>query len=138
LEWIRKASGGEPQSFEWLAKDKAGRLFWVEMSMRRATIGGQDRLLVTVHDITGRKQAEEGLLREKNFTDAVVDSVPGLLYLYDDQYRLVRWNKKLEETSGYSPEELSHMHILDWVEGEDKALIASASRKVFMEGQASV
>jgi len=52
LGWICKASGGEPQGFEWLAKDKAGRLFWVEVNMRRATIGGQDRMLVTVHDIT--------------------------------------------------------------------------------------
>ncbi len=138
LERIRKAAGGEPQVFEWRVKDKAGRLFWVEVNMRRATIGDQERLLVTVHDITGRKQAEEELLREKNFTDAVVNSVPGLLYLYDDQSHLVRWNKKLEEVSGYSSEELLHMQILDWVEGKDKALIASAAQKVFMEGQASV
>ena len=138
LGWIRKAAGGEPQVFEWRAKNKAGRLFWVEVNMRRATIGGQDRLLFTVHDISKRKQAEEELLREKNFTDAVVNSVPGLLYLYDDQYHLMRWNNKLEELSGYSSEELSHMQILDWVEGEDKARIASAAQKVFMEGQASI
>lgn len=138
LERIRKAAGGEPQVFEWRVKDKAGRLFWVEVNMRRATIGDQERLLVTVHDITSRKQAEEELLREKNLTDAVVNSVPGLLYLYDDQSHLVRWNKKLEEVSDYSTEELEHMYILDWVEGEDKALIASAAQKVFMEGQASV
>ena len=138
LERIRKAAGGEPQSFEWLAKNKVGRLFWVEVNMQRTTIGDQEHLLVTVHDITGRKQAEEELLREKNFTDAVVNSIPGLLYLYDDQYHLVRWNNKLEELSGYSSEELSHMQILDWVEGEDKARIASAAQKVFMEGQASI
>lgn len=55
LKWIRKAAGGEPQVFEWRAKDKAGRLFWVEVNMRRASIGGQDRLLVTLHDITEQK-----------------------------------------------------------------------------------
>jgi len=138
LKWIHRSAEGEPQSFEWLVKNKAGRLFWVEVNMRRATIGSQERLLVTVHDITKRKQAEEELLREKTFTDAVVNSVPGVLYLYDDQYHLVRWNNRLEELSGYSTEELSHMQILDWVEGEDKARIASAGQKVFMEGQASI
>ena len=100
--------------------------------------GVTDRLLGITLDITKRKQAEEELRREKNFTDAVLNSIPGLLYLYDDQHHLVRWNKKMEEVSGYSSEELSHMQILDWVEGEDKARIASAVEKVFMEGQASV
>ncbi len=138
LKRIHNAAGGEPQVFEWRAKDKAGHLFWVEVNMRRVTIGGQDRMLVTVHDITKGKQAKEELLREQSFTDAVLNSIPGLLYLFDDQYHLVRWNKKMEEVSGYSSEELSHIQIFDWVEGEDKARIASAVQKVSMEGQASL
>ncbi len=42
---IRQAAAGEPQLFEWLSKDKNGRLFWVEVSLKRAVIGGQDRVL---------------------------------------------------------------------------------------------
>ena len=34
LGWIAKAAQGEPQLFEWKAKDKSGRLFWVEVKMR--------------------------------------------------------------------------------------------------------
>ena len=65
-------------------------------------------------DITDRKNAEETIKREQNFTEAVLNSVPGLLYLYDDQGRLIRWNKKHEEITGYNPEELSQMHLMDW------------------------
>ncbi len=65
LKWIRKAAEGEPQVFEWRVKDKAGRLFWVEVNMRRATIGGQDRLLVTVHDITEQKRAQAQILNQQ-------------------------------------------------------------------------
>ncbi|MBN2401399.1 MAG: PAS domain S-box protein [Spirochaetes bacterium] len=56
--WCEKAVKEGPQSFEWMAKDKYGHLFWAEVNMERTVIGELDCLLVTVRDITGRKQAE--------------------------------------------------------------------------------
>lgn len=56
---INKAAAGEPQIFEWMAKDKAQRLFWVEINLKRAVIGGKYRILAIVRDITERKQTEE-------------------------------------------------------------------------------
>lgn len=65
LGWMQKAAGGEPQIFEWQAKAKDGRLFWVEENMRRATIGGQERLLVAARDITERKIARENVIQRE-------------------------------------------------------------------------
>lgn len=59
LTWIKKAVEGEPQLFEWTAKDKAGKLFWVEVNLKRSVIGGDERLLAIVRDITERKRAAE-------------------------------------------------------------------------------
>jgi len=75
-------------------------------------------------DITQRKQAEAALARERLFTNAVLDSVPGLLYLYDEEGRLVRWNRRHEELTGYSGDELAGRYLLDWFEGEHRAQIA--------------
>lgn len=59
MAWLAKAREGEPQLFEWRAKARNGRLFWVEINLRRAAIGGsQDVILVVVRDISERKQAE--------------------------------------------------------------------------------
>jgi len=58
IAWIRKAGREQPQLFEWLARDRNGRLFWVEVSLKRAKIGGVDRLLGIVRDISERKNAE--------------------------------------------------------------------------------
>ncbi len=91
-------------------------------------------MLGTYEDITDRKRAEEALQREKAFTDAVLDSVPGLLYLFDDQGHLVRWNKRFEENIGYSTEELTGMYYLDFFEGEDKIRAEEAVGRVFHEG----
>jgi PAS domain S-box-containing protein len=54
-----RAAHGEPQNFEWRAKDREGRLFWVEANLKNTKIGGEDRLLTVVRDITVRKQTED-------------------------------------------------------------------------------
>lgn len=53
-----KAARGEPQLFELLVKDKLGRAFWVEVSLRRAVIGDKYQLLAITRDITERKESE--------------------------------------------------------------------------------
>ena len=56
INWIQKAAGGEPQLFEWRAKDKSGRLFWVEVNLKSAMLTGQHVVLAVVRDITERKE----------------------------------------------------------------------------------
>lgn len=58
---MKKVVEEGPQVFEWKARHKTGRLFWIEVNMRQAVIDGQDRILVVVRDITERKRAEEKL-----------------------------------------------------------------------------
>jgi len=57
-EFMQKAALGEPQTFEWLAKEKGGRPFWIEVFLKRLGLGGEDRLLATARDITERKHVE--------------------------------------------------------------------------------
>ncbi|MFA6321344.1 MAG: diguanylate cyclase [Candidatus Omnitrophota bacterium] len=60
---MKKALDGEPQLFEWVCKDKAGRPFWVEVNLRRAVVGGKYHLLSVVRDISERKKLEDSLTR---------------------------------------------------------------------------
>ncbi len=62
-----KARSGTPQTFDWRSKTKDGRLFWVELSIRRATFGGRDFLLSTAREISRRKEAEGQLKRLAQF-----------------------------------------------------------------------
>ncbi|MCX6698597.1 MAG: PAS domain S-box protein, partial [Methanomicrobiales archaeon] len=91
-------------------------------------------------DITDRKRAEESLLQERGFTDAVLESVPGLLYLYDGDGRLLRWNKGHETLTGYTPAELAGMHVLDWFRHSDvqTAIIRDGIERTFRDGHADV
>jgi len=61
-DYYDKAVKGEPQLFEVLAKDKLGRTFWVEVSLKRAIIGDKYCLLAITRDITERKYSENKIV----------------------------------------------------------------------------
>jgi PAS domain S-box-containing protein len=92
-------------------------------------------VIVTVAEelglVIGRKRAEESLMREKSFSDATIDSLPGVFYHYDHNGRFLRWNKNFERVTGYSQEEIAGMHPLDFFSGDDKHLIAERIGEVF-------
>ena len=134
-QWVRKAVEEGPKRFEWLAKRKSGELFWDETNLKHAVIGGQDCILAFVSDITERKQAEEALLREKHFSDTLIDSMPGVFSLFDEQGRFVRWNKRLESTTGYFAEEISHMKLTDFFVEEDRDYITRKFQEAFTKGE---
>jgi PAS domain S-box-containing protein len=51
-----------PQYFLWRARRKSGELFWVEISMLRTSLNGQERLLVVAHDVSQLKEQEQELV----------------------------------------------------------------------------
>jgi two-component system sensor histidine kinase/response regulator len=52
-----------------------------------------------------RKQAEEALRRERDFTFAVLDTLSALVVVLDPEGRIVRFNHACEEMTGYSADE---------------------------------
>lgn len=67
LKLIWKTRHDNSHMFEWLAKDRSGKLFWVEVNMKGAVIGGEYRVLAVVKDITERKaqERENQLMQER-------------------------------------------------------------------------
>lgn len=59
MQWLEKAVEEGPQVFEWLHKDRSGRLFWAEINLKEAVIGQERHLLAVVRDIDDRKKVEE-------------------------------------------------------------------------------
>ena len=81
------------------------------------------------HDVAKRLRAEESQQREKAFTDMIIDSLPGVFYICDEEGRLVRWNNNEKEVTGYSLEELMQKNVLELFQ-EDRDLVASKMREV--------
>ena len=80
---MQAAAAVAPQIFDWHARTKDNRLFWVEISLRLARIGNDNRLIAVIRDISERKKAEE----EKNNAIArfqtLLDSLDAMVYVAD-------------------------------------------------------
>jgi len=89
-------------------------------------------------DISDRKKSESALRVERDFSKAVIDSLPGVFYCYDENLKFVRWNKNFETVTGYSPEEIGKMSPLDFFVGAEKELLRERIREVFEIGSSEV
>jgi PAS domain S-box-containing protein len=99
---IRDAVERGPQVFEWLAKRADGERFWVEVSLRSSSIGGEERVLAVVRDITGRKQAEAALRASEERLGLFIENAPIALAMFDRDMRYLaasrRWREEYEIT----------------------------------------
>lgn len=63
LEYMRKVAEGEAQLFEWKAASSDGRSVMVEVSLKKAVIGGSERIIAVVRDISERIETREKIAR---------------------------------------------------------------------------
>jgi len=103
----------------------------------RMTKLNDEEVLAVVREITERKEAEEALRREKRFSESVMNSLPGIFYVFDAEGRSRWWNKNLETVTEYSAEEVSRMRPTDFFRGRDKEIIAERIARALAEGYAS-
>jgi PAS domain S-box-containing protein len=106
----QKTAEGEPQIFEWHARDRAGRLFWVEVNMRRAVIDGQDRLLVVVRDIEERKRTTE---RERQTSASLRAAIEAAQELMDCTDLDMLYRRSIELAREKLGLERCGLHLLD-------------------------
>jgi PAS domain S-box-containing protein len=91
-------------------------------------------VLAILRDISDRKRAEQEVLREKALSDGLIEAMPGVFAVVDQDGRLVRWSKATEGVTGYTREEVSPMAALDLVAEENREEIGRKLAGVFTEG----
>ena len=82
--------------------------------------------------------AQQDLLRDRDFSDAVINSLPGVFYLYNEEGKFLRWNRNFERVTGYASEEIEAMHPLDFFSADQREQVAKRIDNVFAAGESSV
>ena len=107
--------------------------------------GKLSQYAIFTQDITKRKNTEEKLqvtlnrlTDEKNMSETVINSLPGIFYMFNPKGKFVNWNKNFEQVTENSNSEVSKSSPLDYFTGETKKRIAAKILKVFTKGKASV
>lgn len=85
-----------------------------------------------------RREVESTLRAERDFSDTIVDSLPGAFYLYTKEGRFLRWNMNFERVTGYSSVEIARMHPLDFFSETEKPRLMERIAEVFDKGVSEV
>lgn len=85
-----------------------------------------------------RRRAEEIAGRERLFSETMIESMPGILYFFDEQGRFLRWNRNFEVISGRSADEISRMHQRDFVPAAAVPSLEHSIAEGFALGESSL
>jgi len=85
-----------------------------------------------------RRRAEAVAQREKEFSDTMLESLPGISYFFNEAGRFLRFNRNFVTASGYTAEEILRMHPLDFAPDEDRQRVRQRIAEVFAKGESFV
>lgn len=85
------------------------------------------------------KEREQKQLREQQFNNALLDSLPGIYYLYSyPELKMVGWNKQHETIFGYEAKEMQGISIFDWHEPANKNNVLESLKNFDLMNQISL
>jgi PAS domain S-box-containing protein len=137
LRLIDRASKGEPQLVEWKAKHKSGRVFWAEVSIKSAVIGGNDCMLAILREINERKLAEEALRENKQRLSNTLNAVPDMVYELALDGTVLYANDIASETLGIPLETLGEITLLDLLDEESLQTASKEIQRILETGEPS-
>jgi PAS domain S-box-containing protein/diguanylate cyclase (GGDEF)-like protein len=85
-----------------------------------------------------RRQFEIAAQSEKSFSDTMVESMPGIVYLFNREGQLLRWNNNLKTVTGYSDAEIAGLRPLEFFSAAERALVERKIADAFESGEAMV
>ncbi|TCO37196.1 PAS domain S-box protein [Dokdonella fugitiva] len=68
------------------------------------------RLAAIVRPSAEATRQADAMRLERRFAEALVESMPGILYLHDARGRFLRWNRHFEQVTGYGTLDIARMH----------------------------
>lgn len=114
---------------------RSGRKIPVEVtSSIFRNYGGEKRTSLIFRDISRRKENELALRQEKEFTDVVLNNLPGLFYILNQEGQIVRFNEHATEVFGLAADEIIGRSAAEFVHESDKEKVFEYVSKVLEDG----
>ncbi len=95
-------------------------------------------VLGVFQDITERKQMEQQLRQERDFSQWTMDALPGVFYVLEKDGRVRMWNPQLERVTGRTAEQINGVNCLELLHPDDHAKTLKAIEGVFLKGEDQV
>lgn len=135
---LERRKSGLQEKYEFECLTKSGSYLTILISSTPLIKEGKYAgALAMITDITEIKKNEQILVKEKELTESLINGLPGIFYMYDENGVFYRWNKNYEKITGYSAEEIANMHPVDFYDPNNKDLIRKRIKDVFSNNAGS-
>jgi PAS domain S-box-containing protein len=94
--------------------------------------------MAVLTDISDRKRAENAILQEKEFSDEIVNSLPGIFFIFNADGKITRWNKNFERLTGYTDESIRSSQPIDFIAEVDHGKAVEAINTGFTKGEVTL
>ena len=81
-------------------------------------------------DITEKITIENNILAEKELSEFIINSLPGIFYMYTAEGNFIKWNNNFEQVTGYSKEEITDMNPADFYDKDNKYNFTSSINNI--------
>jgi PAS domain S-box-containing protein len=85
-----------------------------------------------------RRRAEQERAQAQADLHNVIEAIPDIVFALNTQGNMVKWNRRVVDVTGYSPEELLNKPALAFVPPEEQMHTATAIQRAFTEGYAEL
>jgi len=136
---IKLAKAGGIVRYEVQLKREDGTLVPIDLSLK-AVHDESDQVVLLIaegRDLRDRVHKEAELRREKEISESILSSLPGVFYMLPKHGSCIRWNEELENLTGYSSAEIAEMDPLDFFVESDKALVEEKIQETFTQGRST-
>jgi PAS domain S-box-containing protein len=141
---IHDCSNGKVCRFEAVHEHQIGGIIHVDFIL--SPVFDEDGVVVWLlaegRNISEQTEARNELIKEKVFFENIIQSIPGLFFLYKQEgkhYLMKKWNSEQhEKILGYSPEDLNNAEITSFVNDENLPILNNLITKVIKTGSLKI
>ncbi len=110
IERVQNLGVNETASFQSRLRHKGGRIIYVDVNAHRLdTLNIQ----VVINDVSERVKAEQLFAEERNFVFQAIETLPGIFYVFNAKGHFLRWNRQMEQITGYTAEDMQRINSSD-------------------------
>jgi PAS domain S-box-containing protein len=96
------------------------------------------RLIGNVQDITKEEEIKQQIINEKEISDALINSLPGIFYMFNKKGEYIRWNENIFAITGYDKEDMTSLNPILFVPEEQRPYLIEKINGVFENGSDSI
>lgn len=136
---IKLAKAGGIIRFEVELQPEQGEAIPIDLSLKGVWDESEQvvMLIAEGRDLRDRVNKEAELRREKEISDSIIKSLPGVFYILRQNGPCTRCNQELEKITGYTRDEIEDMDFLDLFISSDQVHVEDQIQEAFTKGKST-